>query len=136
MFLKVGFAALPANPRRNGVQQHMTALAVDVKRGRALSHFALAVNTFHRLQSNCYYTESGEKQPSHRFLSPLFALKQPLDVPRRVDNTNHFDAVVKRVVEDDVAFGHKDAQANPEVVAQFAHERLSGQQGKLLVKPL
>jgi hypothetical protein len=47
--------------------------------------------------------------PSSRPCLPLATLKEPLDVPCRVDDPNHFNAVAEWIVEDEVAVGHKDA---------------------------
>ena len=47
LLFKVGLAALPANPCRNGIECDMPTPTVSMKRSMASFHFPLAMDAFH-----------------------------------------------------------------------------------------
>jgi len=47
LFLKIGLPALAADPGSNILECDVTALAVNMKRGRASGHLSSAMHAFH-----------------------------------------------------------------------------------------
>jgi hypothetical protein len=68
-------------------------------------------------------------------LPTLSTSKQPFDMPCRVNDPHDFNAITEWIIENDVAVGCKDAQSRSKVFSQLSHERLSGQECELPVKP-